>query len=135
MIAESVSRKSGNQILQPPFTYTPPVFTTKNKPPPPVEVPHRQPKPARERPSGASKSSKRRHTPLTSDAYVEHFLLAAKRIGRVRATQVSGVLQHAEHEKDILIGEQRRAHDVKEQERLERERLDRLATGTSGLAY
>lgn len=118
-----------------PFIYTPPAFVTKNKPPQPAEASQRQPRSSRERPPGASKSSKRRHTPLTSDAYVEHFLLAAKRIGRVRATHVSGVLQHAEHEKEILTSEQQRAHDVKEQERLERERLDRLATGTSGLAY
>lgn len=90
---------------------------------------------SRERAHGASKSSKRRHTPFTSDAYAEHFLLAAKRIGRVRATQVSGLTHYAEQERELLSREQQRVHDVREQERLERERLDRLAAGTSGLAY
>ena len=71
-------------------------------------------------------------TPISSDAYTEHLLLAAKKIGRKRAAHVA---QHAECEKEVLAQEQEQIRAQKVQERLERERLERLASSTSRMAY
>ncbi|KAF9477835.1 hypothetical protein BDN70DRAFT_88728 [Pholiota conissans] len=94
---------------------------------------------SRERHATTSKSSKRRsvnrHTPLSSDAYAEHLLLAARRVGRQRAAHVSGLMQHAEREKELLNKEQQRTRDMREQERLERERLEQMAMGNSAQPY
>ena len=73
--------------------------------------------------------------PLTSDARTEHILLAARRIGRERAGLVAGIKQYADHEK---AKHARELEDIKvrqDHERSEKERLERLANGTSGLAY
>ena len=71
-------------------------------------------------------------TPISSDAYTEHLLLAAKKIGQKRAAHVA---QHAECEKEVLAQEQEQIRAQKVQERLERERLERLASSTSRMAY
>ncbi|KAF8165936.1 hypothetical protein B0H34DRAFT_256268 [Crassisporium funariophilum] len=81
------------------------------------------------------KSQKRRTVPLSGDAYAEHLLLAARRIGRERTSIVAGLQQHADREKDVWAREQEQIRQRYEQERLEKERLDRLASGTSGMAY
>ena len=99
-----------------------------------------QPSPQQRRPKDRPSKShgKRSHhnmTPISSDAYTEHLLLAAKKIGRKRAAHVAGIVQHAEHEKEMLAQEQEQIRAQKTQERLERERLERLASGTSGMAY
>jgi hypothetical protein len=81
----------------------------------------------------------RRHkhgiAPLTSDARIEHVLLAARRIGRERAGLVAGIKQHAEHEKEIHARELELIKARQDLEKSEKERLERLANGTSGLAY
>ena len=73
--------------------------------------------------------------PLTSDARTEHILLAARRIGRERAGLVAGIKQHAEHEIEKHARELDLIKARQDHERLEKERLERLANGTSGLAY
>ena len=81
----------------------------------------------------------RRHkdgvAPLTSDARIEHVLLASRRIGRERAALVAGIKQHAEHEKAIHARELELIKARQDLEKSEKERLERLANGTSGLAY
>lgn len=74
-------------------------------------------------------------TPLTSDARIEHVLLAARRIGRERAGLVAGIKQHVEHEKEIHARELDLIKARQDLEKSEKERLERLANGTSGLAY
>ena len=73
--------------------------------------------------------------PLTSDARTEHVLLAARRIGRERAGLVAGIKQHAEREMEIHSRELELVKARQDLERSEKERLERLANGTSGLAY
>lgn len=73
--------------------------------------------------------------PLTSDARTEHILLAARRIGRERASLVAGIRQHAEREKEVHARELELIKARQDLERSEKERLERLANGTSGLAY
>ncbi|CAA7259434.1 unnamed protein product [Cyclocybe aegerita] len=92
------------------------------------------------RPRDPSSSKSKRHhhlgtTPLSSDAHTEHVLLAAQRIGRKRAAIVTGLQQHAEREKETLAREQEQLRTRREHERMEKERLERLASGTSGMAY
>jgi len=99
-----------------------------------------QPSPQQRRPKDRPSKShgKKSHhnmTPISSDAYTEHLLLAAKKIGRKRAAHVAGIVQHAEREKEMLAQEQEQIRVQKAQEKLERERLERLASGTSGMAY
>ena len=81
----------------------------------------------------------RRHkhgmAPLTSDARIEHVLLAARRIGRERAGVVAGIKQHAEREKELHSRELELIKARQDLEKSEKERLERLANGTSGLAY
>lgn len=99
----------------------------------PQPSPQRRPK---DRPSKShGKRSHHNMTPISSDAYTEHLLLAAKKIGRKRAAHVAGIVQLAEREKEVLAQEQEQIRAQKAQERLERERLERLASGTSGMAY
>jgi hypothetical protein len=99
----------------------------------PQPSPQRRPK---DRPSKShGKKSHHNMAPISSDAYTEHLLLAAKKIGRKRAAHVAGIVQHAEREKEVLAQEQEQIRAQKAQERLERERLERLASGTSGMAY
>ena len=74
-------------------------------------------------------------TPLTSDARIEHVLLAARRIGRERAGLVAGIKQHAEHEKEMYARESELIKARQDLEKSEKDRLERLANGTSGLAY
>ena len=80
---------------------------------------------------------RRKHgiAPLTSDARIEHVLLASRRIGRERAGLVAGIKQHAEHEKEIHARELELIKARQDLEKSEKERLERLANGTSGLAY
>ena len=73
--------------------------------------------------------------PLTSDARTEHVLLAARRIGRERAGLVAGILQHVEREKEVHARELEVIRARQDLARSEKERLERLANGTSGLAY
>ncbi|KIM38737.1 hypothetical protein M413DRAFT_241268 [Hebeloma cylindrosporum] len=99
----------------------------------PQSIPQRRPK---DRPSKShGKRSHHNMAPISSDAYTEHLLLAAKKIGRKRAAHVAGIVQHVEREKEVLAQEQEQIRAQKAQERLERERLERLASGTSGMAY
>jgi len=63
-------------------------------------------------------------TRISSDAYMEHILLAVKKIGRKRAAHVTGVVQHAEREKEVLVQEQEQIRAQKVQERLEQEQLE-----------
>jgi len=62
-------------------------------------------------------------TPISSDAYTEHILLAMKNIGQKRAAHVTGVVQHAEREKEVLAQEQKQIQAQKVQERLKQEQL------------
>ena len=80
---------------------------------------------------------RRKHgiAPLTSDARIEHVLLAARRIGRERAGLIAGIKQHVEHEKEIHARELDLIKARQDLEKSEKERLERLANGTSGLAY
>ena len=80
---------------------------------------------------------RRKHgiAPLTSDARIEHVLLAARRIGRERAGLLAGIKQHVEHEKEIHARELDLIKARQDLEKSEKERLERLANGTSGLAY
>ncbi|PBK60297.1 hypothetical protein ARMSODRAFT_730865 [Armillaria solidipes] len=71
------------------------------------------------RPAKAKDTKPSQPTTLSSDARTEHILLAARKIGRERATVVSSVTQ-AERQRDI----------AREQERLEKERA-RPAASTS----
>ena len=73
--------------------------------------------------------------PLSSDARIEHVLLASRRIGRERAGLIAGIKQHAEHEKEIHARELELLKARQDLEKSEKERLERLANGTSGLAY
>ena len=73
--------------------------------------------------------------PLSSDARIEHVLLASRRIGRERAGLVAGIKQHAEHEREIHARELELLKARQDLEKSEKERLERLANGTSGLAY
>ena len=82
-----------------------------------------------------NRRSKHGIAPLTSDARTEHVLLAARRIGRERAGLVAGILQHVEREKEIHARDLEFMKARQDLERSERERLERLANGTSGLAY
>ncbi|KDR84420.1 hypothetical protein GALMADRAFT_712251 [Galerina marginata CBS 339.88] len=79
--------------------------------------------------------SKRQVHPLSSDAYTEHMLLAAKRIGRKRAATVAGIIQHAEREKAALAQEQEQLRLQKEQDKLEQDRQERVANGSFGAYY
>ena len=126
-----------------PYSYNQPLTSraTINSPGPsssrnvatPQPSPQRRPK---DRPSKShGKKSHHNMAPISSDAYTEHLLLAAKKIGRKRAAHVAGIVQHAEREKEVLAQEQEQIRAQKAQERLERERLERLASGTSGMAY
>ena len=132
-----------NELANRPYPYTqqPTSRPSINSPGPsssrnvatPQPSPQRRPK---DRPSKShGKRSHHNITPISSDAYTEHLLLAAKKIGRKRAARVAGIVQHAEREKEVLAQEQEQIRAQKAQERLERERLERLASGTSGMAY
>jgi len=81
------------------------------------------------------KQKNNRSATMSSDAYAEHVLLAAQRIGRKRAALVTGLQRLANREKDVLAREHDQLQSRKEQERLEKERLDRLASGTPSMAY
>jgi len=81
------------------------------------------------------KRQKNRSATMSSDAYAEHVLLAAQKIGRKRAALVTGLQRLANREKDVLAREHDQLQSRKEQERLEKERLDRLASGTPSMAY
>lgn len=83
----------------------------------------------------SKRQKQQRVTSTSSDAYAEHVLLAAQRIGRKRAAYVTGLQKLADREKELLVREQEQIQGKKEQERLEKERLERLASGTSGTAY
>lgn len=88
--------------------------------------------------SNVQKSKKQklhRSTTMSSDAYAEHVLLAAQRIGRKRAAQVSGLQRLADREKEGLTREYEVHHSRKEQERLENARLDRLTSGGPSMVY
>ncbi|KXN88983.1 hypothetical protein AN958_06445 [Leucoagaricus sp. SymC.cos] len=85
----------------------------------------------------SSKKSRSKHKkylssnlpPLTADARTEHLLLAARKIGRERANEISGLMRHIEKEKEELMRES-------EQERMDRERSHRTTAGnTGGNAY
>ncbi|KAF8967486.1 hypothetical protein BDZ97DRAFT_2073535 [Flammula alnicola] len=122
--------------VQPPTTSSSSKASTSQAPP---QASSHQRRRSRD-PNNASKPHSKRHNnhksaSLSSDAYTEHLLLAARKIGRTRATQVSGFMQHIEREKEILAKEQEQIRVQREQEKLERERLERLASGTSGMAY
>ncbi|KAK0234791.1 hypothetical protein EDD85DRAFT_888628 [Armillaria nabsnona] len=69
------------------------------------------------RPPRAKETKPSQPTTLSSDARTEHILLAARKIGRERATVVSSVTQ-AERQRDI----------AREQERLEKERARPVAS-------
>lgn len=73
--------------------------------------------------------------PLTADARTEHLLLAARKIGRERASIVAGIMRQADREKEKLAQEQEQQRLIQESERLERERLERLANGKGGISY
>ena len=80
--------------------------------------------------------SKRRITPsLSSDARTEHLLLAARKIGRERASVVSGLAQYADKEKVKWVRDQEQQRLNREADRLEKERLERLASGNAGASY
>lgn len=83
----------------------------------------------------SKKQKQQRVTSISSDAYTEHVLLAAQKIGRKRAAYVTGLQKLADREKELLVREQEQILSKKEQERLEKERLERLASGTSSTAY
>ena len=129
-----------NSLTNRPYSYS-------QHPPPRVDSPGptvATPQPSPQQPQQRSKDrpfkshGKRNHhnmTPISSDAYTEHLLLAAKRLGRKRAAQVAGIVQHAEREKEVLAQEQEKIRVQKEQETLERERLEQLASGPSGMGY
>ncbi|KAF8805993.1 hypothetical protein BYT27DRAFT_6637204 [Phlegmacium glaucopus] len=95
---------------------------------------------SRDHPAGTTHNAPIRRSnhgiaPLTSDARTEHVLLAARRIGRERASLVAGILQHVEREKEIHARDLELMKARQDLERSEKERLERLANGTSGLAY
>ncbi|KAF8887247.1 hypothetical protein CPB84DRAFT_1523785 [Gymnopilus junonius] len=69
--------------------------------------------------------------PLTSDAYTEHVLLAAKRIGRRRAAQVAGLAQMAERERETLVKEQQERNKAVQGQREQQER-EREVNGQGG---
>ncbi|TFK44265.1 hypothetical protein BDQ12DRAFT_672673 [Crucibulum laeve] len=73
--------------------------------------------------------------PLSSDARTEHILLAARKIGRERAGIAAGIMKEVELEKEKIAQEQERVRLAKETERLEKERLERLASGAGGTSY
>lgn len=76
-----------------------------------------------------SKNKKSLHSnllPLTADARTEHLLLAARRIGRERANMMSGFMRRIEKEKEEMVREN-------ETERMERESMERAATGSAGV--
>jgi len=106
---------------------------------PPSTSPPPHQRRSRDRPSH-HKSHGKKHkyhgmAPISSDAYTEHVLLAAQRIGRKRAAIVTGIQQLADREKEALAREQGQLKAQKEQDRLEKERLERLASGASTMAY
>ena len=63
-------------------------------------------------------------TPISSDAYMEHILLAMKKIGQKHAAHVAGVVQYAERKKEVLAQEQEQIRAQKVQERLKQKRLE-----------
>lgn len=72
---------------------------------------------------------------LSSDARTEHILLAARKIGRERASVVSGLAHYADKEKAKWVRDQEQQRLNREAERLEKERLERLASGNAGASY
>ncbi|PPQ92773.1 hypothetical protein CVT25_003882 [Psilocybe cyanescens] len=90
---------------------------------------------SRERTNASKSQPKRTGPPIMTDAYAEHLLLAAKRIGRKRAAAVAGMNQHAEREKEALAQEQDKIQSQQDQERMEQERQERIANGTFGAYY
>jgi hypothetical protein len=81
------------------------------------------------------RSKRRIIPPLSSDARTEHLLLAARKIGRERASVVSGLEQYADKEKAKWVRDQEQQRLNREAERLEKERLERLASGNAGASY
>lgn len=86
-------------------------------------------KPAKEKRRGSSPQT------LSSDARTEHLLLAARKLGRERASALAGLTQQAEKEKENHLKERDAHRAAKETDRLERERLERLRSGGSGGQY
>lgn len=83
--------------------------------------------------SNTQKVKKQKHyRSTTSDAYAEHVLLAAQRIGRKRAAVVTGRQRLADREQEIFARENDQVTPRKELERLEK---DKLASGTSNMTY
>lgn len=115
-----------------------------NQPPPPL---HPSPQFMRLSPSNLIRKvrPKSRHSyggsvpvvPLTSDARSEHLLLAARKIGRERVGMVTGYIRDRRRERDAQEEQEReREHLIRETEKLDRERQERLADrGAGGLSY
>ncbi|KAJ3574683.1 hypothetical protein NP233_g1588 [Leucocoprinus birnbaumii] len=66
--------------------------------------------------------------PLAADARTEHLLLAARKLGRERASAASSLMRRVEKEREDLMRE-------REAERLERERQDKTAAAAGANAY
>ncbi|PPQ65747.1 hypothetical protein CVT24_011780 [Panaeolus cyanescens] len=80
------------------------------------------------------KSSKNLKSPaLTSDAMTAHLLLAAQRIGRQRASAVTGLMKQAEQEREEYAKEQEQLRLQAEQ--AEKEKLERFASNTARIGY
>ncbi|KAF9535142.1 hypothetical protein CPB83DRAFT_232707 [Crepidotus variabilis] len=86
--------------------------------------------------TGKTKKSKhQRATPIFSDAYSEHILLASQKIGRKRSTIVTGMQRIAERERESLAQEQALLESKLEQDNLGREHRSRATAGVMTSAY
>ena len=102
---------------------------------PPASGPSSQRRRSRDHPNTQKVKKQKHYRSTISDAYAEHVLLAAQRIGRKRAAIVTGLQRLADREQEVLARENDQVTSGKEPETLEKGRLDRLASGTSNMTY